>query len=494
MAIPAALKLGEPMKRVLLFAASSLAMLASPALAQDSGWYLRGNAGYGLHTDSEFDQSVFRGDIESEGNAALSAGIGYEFDNNWRLELDADTLKTSMGKIGNNPGSKASLRTNTAMLNAIYDFSDFGRWEPYVGAGVGLVQGKLDAVAHDFLNGSASTINPSCLGGQSGNCAVSDKDTGFGWQLLAGLGYDLTDNLTWDTHYSYLNGGPLKVDAAYTPSALSNVGALTHQSKLDSIGAHTLMTGLRYKFGSTPKPSYTCWDGSSVSSLADCPSKPEPKPDYTCWNGDLVFGASECPAKPEPTKTCWNGDVIPQSATCATPPPPPPPAPTFTCWDNTIVSDASQCAPQPVVKPYNDCGPSNVAIFNVPLNKTPKQMPRLGTMPEFGDSHGLTPVQFYEKLKRRYSESKVDRAYLDYLFKSMGYSNGFSDAQEYMFSEDVLPVGTRGMLGLGKQHHYEYSILPSNDRDRQAFRIQSANGSVIHFMKTCGNYMYACNN
>ena len=119
-------------------------------------------------------------------------------------------------------------------------------------------------------------------------------------------------------------------------------------------------------------------------------------------------------------------------------------------------------------------------------------MSRLGTLPEFGDSHDLTPDQFYQKLQARYSSSAVDKAYLDYLFKSMGYSNGFADAQSYMFSEDVLPVGTAGLLGLGKQHHYNYSILPSNDRDRQAFRIRSANGVVVQFMKTCGNYFFGC--
>ena len=134
-----------------------------------------------------------------------------------------------------------------------------------------------------------------------------------------------------------------------------------------------------------------------------------------------------------------------------------------------------------------------MAIFNVDNSATPKALNRLGTMPEFGDSHGLSANQFFEKLQARYSSSATDKAYLNYLFKSMGYSNGFADAQSYMFSEDVLPVGTRGILGLGEQHHYAYSVLPSNDRDRQAFRIQSANGSVVHFMKTCGNYMYACN-
>jgi len=163
-----------------------------------------------------------------------------------------------------------------------------------------------------------------------------------------------------------------------------------------------------------------------------------------------------------------------------------------TCEDGTQVTDAAFCTVTPIVQSYNNCGPSNVAIFNVPVDRTPKQMSRLGTMPEFGDSHGLTPSQFYNKLQTRYNSSATDKAYLNYLFKSMGYSGGFSDANSSMFSEEVLPVGTRGMLGLGEAHHYEYSVLPSNDRDRQAFRIQSANGSVIHFMKTCGNYMFFC--
>lgn len=140
----------------------------------------------------------------------------------------------------------------------------------------------------------------------------------------------------------------------------------------------------------------------------------------------------------------------------------------------------------------NLCGTSPVAIFDVPVNMTPKAVSRLGTMPEFGDSRGLTPSQFYDKLNARYYDNAVDQTYSDYLFKSMGYANGWADAQPYMFSEEILPVGTTGLMGLGKQHHLQYSILPAAEADREAFRIQSANGSVVHFMKTCGNYMYAC--
>ena len=486
-----------------LSTAMILAGVATPAIANDyenSGWYLRGNAGYGAHTDAEFDQSIFRGDIESEGNVAGSLGIGYQFDNNWRVELDGDTLWTDMGRIGQQDGSFAKLRTNTLMLNAIYDLADVGdRFIPYVGAGVGLVQGQLDAQAHDFIQSDGTqAFNPACIGGQSGSCAVSDKDMTFGAQLLAGLGYAVSDNLTWDTHYTYMmtESGGLDFDGSFAPS-LSNIAGFNHALELQDVGAHSLMTGLRYRFGAAApkKVMSTCWDGSQVESLSNCPSRPAPEPTrYTCWDGSTVLNLNNCPAEPAPeptTYSCWDGSTVLDLNNC-----PARPAPQVTCWDGSLVSDAAFCPTQQVVtqvQPYNDCGPSNVAIFNVPLDKQPKQMDRLGTMPEFGDSHGLTPDQFFQKLQRRYSESKVDRAYLDYLFKSMGYSNGFSDAQSYMFSEEVLPVGTRGILGLGEQHHYNYSILPSNDRDRQAFRIQSANGSVIHFMKTCGNYMYACN-
>ena len=128
----------------------------------------------------------------------------------------------------------------------------------------------------------------------------------------------------------------------------------------------------------------------------------------------------------------------------------------------------------------------------MPTDATFEPVARLGTYPEFGDSHGLSPREFFIKLKTAYEADAGHATYLDYLFRSMGYADGWSDARPDMFSDAVIAEGTRGILGLGKQHHYEFKILPSNDHDRQAFRIESANGEVVHFMKTCGNYFYGC--
>jgi len=479
-------------KAILLSAVSAFGIMTSTAAHanDEDGFYVRGNAGYGTHVEDgitgDITSNVHDVGVQSEGNGAISAGVGYDFGNNWRLELDGDTLFTDLGSIAQLPSSFANVRTNTLMLNALYDFTDFGRWEPYVGAGVGLVNGRATLSAHDFVQGAQLLqTTPACLGprtlNQAETCDINDDDTGFGWQLLAGLGYELTENLTWDTHYTFLNGPDLDLDGFRTNGVTG--AAVPIASTLEDIGAHSIVTGLRYRFGHnhTPEP------------VAFTPPPPPPTPTFTCWDGNIVERSSQCAVQPAPapaptTYACWDGSQVFDLATC---PAQPAPAPTYTCWDNTVTYDLATCPAQPVPEPIvqrtnlNLCGDSSVAIFDVPVSKTPKQLPRLGTLPEFGDSHGLSASQFYDKLNTRYSSNATDKAYLNYLFKSMGYSNGWADAQPYMFSEEVLPVGTRGLLGLGKQHHFNYSILPTNDRE-------SANGVVVHFMKTCGNYFYGC--
>jgi uncharacterized protein YegP (UPF0339 family) len=179
---------------------------------------------------------------------------------------------------------------------------------------------------------------------------------------------------------------------------------------------------------------------------------------------------------------CDNKVEPPKPPTVAVPPPvapvpadtvktvaPPPPPPAAAC----------------------NCSGNKDALFNLPDEVTAKKLSRLGTNPEFGDSHGLTPAAFLEKLQQRARLNKNDARFLDRVYKGMGYK-GFSEAKADQFSEVVLPAGTAGNLGYGKQHGTGYYTLPDNDRDRQAFRIKSANGCDMHFMKTCGNHFFTC--
>jgi len=322
------------MKQKLLIAAAATALMAVPSLAsaqdQDSGWYLRGNAGYGVHSDTDLSDGII-GDVESEGNLAGSVGVGYEFGNNWRLEVDGAQLFSDLGAIGQVPSSFAKLRTTSLMLNAIYDFDDFGRFKPFVGAGAGLVRGDADIVAHDFLDATSQGLirSPACTGpispASARTCSVAGQDTGIGWQLLAGLGYDITDNLTWDTQYRYLDTGNFDFDGTSVDS-LSGASTPINVT-LEDVSAHSLLTGFRYRFGAaTPPPppppppatpDYTCWDGSTVFNAGQCPSRPvvEPAPEFRCWDGSTVSDLSLCPAQPE-TFTCWDGSLVYDLNTC----------------------------------------------------------------------------------------------------------------------------------------------------------------------------------
>ncbi len=128
-------------------------------------------------------------------------------------------------------------------------------------------------------------------------------------------------------------------------------------------------------------------------------------------------------------------------------------------------------------------------IFS-PGNEEAVLVTRLGTNPQFGDSHSLTPDGFCGKLSSRYANSSYDARYLDYVAREMGYA-GFNDIPSSACSNATIPKGSRGMLGYGTQHAYQYSELNVTDmRDLESFRIQSLNGKDIYFMKTCGNYFF----
>lgn len=330
------------MKLQLLSAVAATAIMAIPsvAFADDAGWYARGNVGYGTSTDIDFTGDLV-GDVEGEGNLAGSLGIGYDFGNNWRLELDGAQLWDDLGAISQASNTSADIRYTTGMLNFIYDFDDFGEWEPYVGGGIGLARAKIGARAHSFgdlSNPDAALRNPACPNVDS--CDFASTDNAVAWQLLAGLGYAISDKLTWDTQYRYLNVGELGFggNGANLGAGLANFGIGSDISTTASgAGAHSLMTGFRYKFGEKAKPVvYTCWDGSEIDSLANCPVQP-PKIVYTtCWDGSQVESGDACPIQ---MVSCWDGSEAEDTASCPT-------RPTVTCWDGSMAYDQESCPVQ----------------------------------------------------------------------------------------------------------------------------------------------------
>lgn len=318
------------MKHRLLFAAAATALMAAPTLAsaQDSGVYIKAQAGYGIVNDADISltnaaPAGLVGDVAGEGNLALALGLGYDFGNNWRLELDASTLYNDLGAIGGQPSSKASIQANTLMLNALYDFDDFGRWSPFVGAGIGVAEGNVSLSAQDFVNdlGNVIVANPACVsppvaGRITRACVINDTDKNLAWNLIAGVGYSITDNLTWDTNYRYVNMGDIDVAGTYVQANVPGVGGLfnTATSSVENVSAHMLMTGFRYRFGDSTPPApvyvpppppktYMCDDGvTEVTDITLCPVQT-----VICWDGVTeVTDLGLCPAEPVMV-TCSDG-------------------------------------------------------------------------------------------------------------------------------------------------------------------------------------------
>jgi len=144
-----------------------------------------------------------------------------------------------------------------------------------------------------------------------------------------------------------------------------------------------------------------------------------------------------------------------------------------------------------VVAPVCDCDAHDHHVFNLPRegSKT-KTLKRLGSWPEFGNSHAFDAPGFFNKLKREYAQNAGHKKFLDEIFNEMGF-DGFKDASASDFSEVTLKSGTVGNMGGGPIHKTEYSILvPTDKKDLEAFKITAKNGCHLHFMKTCGNHFF----
>lgn len=139
-----------------------------------------------------------------------------------------------------------------------------------------------------------------------------------------------------------------------------------------------------------------------------------------------------------------------------------------------------------------NCGNGQHPLFNIPKS-APKSLSRLGTNPEFGNSHDLNTYQFFEKLQNAYITNKRDQIFLNKIFRGMGYT-GFEQATASLFTAVELPYGSVGNIGYSAEHKTLYAKLNvSSNRDLKAFHIRSANGCDVHFMKTCGNHFFFCN-
>lgn len=229
-------------------------------ITESNGWYLRGDVGYSYNKlrGAEFFQGGSSSNVASfettklKGGFFAGAGVGYQINNHFRTDLTFDYMAKSnfrgstLGGCGLFPGpcvstDLSSLRAYTLMANAYVDLATFGRFTPYVGAGIGGSYVKWDKLR-----------NTSCQIANSANCDPTVEHDGkgswrFAYALMAGASIDVTCNVKADVGYRFRQIG--KGDMF---GYASNGGP----GRDKGITSHEVRVGGRYVFGGCDTAQY----------------------------------------------------------------------------------------------------------------------------------------------------------------------------------------------------------------------------------------------
>ena len=186
------------MRKLVIGMALASSALATPALAREGSWYVDLDFGPMILEDSKFDIGTINNAANLDSDYGVDGGvaIGYDF-GAFRLETEgsyrtADHDGLTTGNTGTVPGVSAAnlvsgnfnnVRGDASvlsfMLNGLLDFGDDNGIQGFIGGGVGVSRVSYDA--------SLTKTGPGFL---------NDSDSGFAWQVLAGVRAPLTDH--WD--------------------------------------------------------------------------------------------------------------------------------------------------------------------------------------------------------------------------------------------------------------------------------------------------------
>ncbi|HYD23462.1 MAG TPA: outer membrane beta-barrel protein [Croceibacterium sp.] len=273
------------MRKLALGFASAAVVLASPALAQV---YVGAEFGASKVDDTNIDvgavdnavQVDYDFDFPDEAGWDGALFAGYDF-GGFRLEGEVSKKQADIEQVtstivlpnGAAPGTYAArghTDVMSYMLNGMVDFGDDDGIQAFVGAGAGFAKVDFD----DF---GVFANSPAFL---------DDSDSGFAWQLFAGLRQAISDTVDVHVKYRYFNAGSVDLNDGV------NQGDMDYSS-------HSLLGGISFRFGGAdeaPPPPPV-----SRPVAATPPPPPPPAPQMKdCPGGSRVLVTQACPVPPPP--------------------------------------------------------------------------------------------------------------------------------------------------------------------------------------------------
>jgi len=196
---------------VAVAAAIATQAFATQAFSEEPAWYAGGQGSAVFQDDADANGTANFGTSYDTGYG-LGGIMGYDFSNGFRTEAE---LGYQNSDIDNGDGDNSALY---GLASGYYDFDLGQSWKPYLGAGVGYANVRMD--------GTPGT-----------NPAVDDSDNVPVWALAAGVGYDLNERTTLFAGYRYI--------AAFDDPNMTNTAG---QNFDIDYATHNVQTGVRYKF------------------------------------------------------------------------------------------------------------------------------------------------------------------------------------------------------------------------------------------------------
>lgn len=198
------------------------------SLAMEKGWFIRPNIGVSLLSDQTvssinvLDTSGIA-EVNVDSGFVSGLGIGYAYSNNLVFELawEYRSNESNVVLADDRLIEEGNYASNMFFLNTHYYFDTNSRWQPYVGAGLSWIQ-EID-------------IDLESEAGESSFAT----DGNIGFQLFAGLGYQLSDD--WQIQAELRYGSIDDIDLTPEEGSQGSFANFDYQPT-------TLQVGLIYNF------------------------------------------------------------------------------------------------------------------------------------------------------------------------------------------------------------------------------------------------------
>ena len=222
--------------------------LAAPK-SSTAGLYVTGQIGYSLQaSDSEaIGQNIavdsdFPAEFDAGDGVVGGIGLGYKFDENFRIEgrfsyREGSFTETEFG-TGGRDGEEyildGDIHSTTLTVEGFYDFPNATAFTPYIKVGVGISDNSYSA----RLGGQGAAGFDPFDGAVDGYYdAYADGDsTQFSWNVGFGGNYNISQKFSLYGEYQYATFGDIN----------TGQDAFTDGFKIDDIASHEVIIGLRY--------------------------------------------------------------------------------------------------------------------------------------------------------------------------------------------------------------------------------------------------------